>query len=472
MEKIFNNQAELAKRLNSKTGKFNILVPDFYKASDGSYIVKDELLEINTLAGFNRYLEKHQEIIEFLGSEYPKLVSTVYRNTMTSFTDPYKRTTLAKLLAGQPVKNTSIYQEANATDMRSIFSGFLKTYNAKKLGLVGEDVPLPQVKRTKKQALKLFMEEKQGYMIPEIDKDGLVVKATSSKDDFGVRFITVPACDITYDQLFDYLTMPFGDRAYESDIDFEYIHNLCFNAYKNIGQIEMSDSIGEIVDYCMAHYPLSFSRIKPDKEPAPKKPPVEEIEEPQNNAQPIQSQVFFVMVEKKEVFILVDDSVSGKKVEYLDSSQYAEYQKYLDEVSGVEGFNQLEENNLDEELGDNSESVDSGSNYGNPLEAYTPDDETIAEQHSYLNYFGDSQYIYDESLEESSSEEELKHPEEGGSEEPKAEKKYKVVFEKVWDMIPSSKIKDGNGDHADYSRLRTARYVKKLVEIDPEAPEK
>ena len=277
MEKIFNNQGELARKLDSKTGRFFITVPDFDKDADGNYVMKDELLKINTLAGFNDYIAKHQEIVEFLGENYPKLVSTVYKNTMTSFTDPFRRSTYAKMFSGLPVKNTEIYQEAHATDVRSIFSGFLKTYNAKNMGFEGNDVLLPKVKRTKKQFMKLFVEDKQGFMIPEIDKNGLVVNATNSKDDFSVKFIAVPAEDITYDQLSDYLTAPFGDKVVESIIDsgvnFDKIEELCLKAYKNIGQAEMVESLEEIMDYCMSVYPLSFSKIKADPV---KTPPVVE----------------------------------------------------------------------------------------------------------------------------------------------------------------------------------------------------
>ena len=268
MEKIFNNQGELSKWLNTKTGKNFIMVPDFDKDADGNYVMKDELLKINTLAGFKDYIAKHQEIVEFLGENYPKLVSTIYKNTMTSFTDPKGRTTYAKIFSGKPVKNTEIYQEAHATDIRSIFSGFLKTYNAKNMGLEGNDVLLPKVKRTKKQFMKLFEKNNKGYMIPEIDKNGLVVNATNSKDDFSVNFIAVPAEDVTNYQLSDYFTAPFGDKIVEAiidcGVDFDKIEELCLKAYENIGQAEMVESLEEIMDYCMAVYPLSFSRFKAD----------------------------------------------------------------------------------------------------------------------------------------------------------------------------------------------------------------
>ena len=265
MEKIFNNQAELAKRLDSKTGRFAIEMPDFYKDEKGNYIVKDESIVINSLEGFNDYIAKHQEIVEFLGDNYPKLVSTIYKNTLTSLADPLNKTAFSRVLTGFPVKNAVIYQTAHAADSLSVFKGFIKTYNAKNIGFEGEEYPLPKVKRTAKQFMRQFQNSNVGYFVPEIDKNGLVVHATNSKDDFKVKFVAVPDVDVTFFQLFDYFTAPFGDKLGDAGIHFPTIKGLCANAYAEIGSEEMAKKVQNLVNYLISVYPISFVNIKPDK---------------------------------------------------------------------------------------------------------------------------------------------------------------------------------------------------------------
>lgn len=288
MEKIFNNQADLARRLNSKTGRFAIEMPDFYKDENGNYIVKDEPIVINSLEGFNDYIAKHQEVVEFLGENYPKLVSTIYKNTLTSLADPLNKTAFSRVLTGLPVKNTVIYQTAHAADSLSVFKGFIKTYNAKNIGFEGEEHPLPKVKRTAKQFMRQFKNSNVGYFVPEIDKNGLVVNATNSKDDFQVKFVAVPDVDVSYFQLFDYFTAPFGDKLGEAGIHFPTIKGLCANAYAEIGSEEMAKKVQELVDYCISVYPISFVNIKPDKvklEPIPEPVPVS-VPEPVSDPEP------------------------------------------------------------------------------------------------------------------------------------------------------------------------------------------
>ena len=265
MEKVFNNQAELSRRLDSKTGRFAIEMPDFYKDEKGNYIVKDEQVVINSLEGFNEYISKHQEIIGFLGESYPKLVSKIYKNTLTSLADPSNRTSYSKILTGLPVKNSVVYQTAYAGDPLSVFKGFIKTYNNKNIGYECEDSPLPKVKRTSKQFLKQFKESKQGFLVPEIDKNGLVVNATNCKDDFSVKFIAVPDVDVSFSQLFNYFAAPFGGLFGESDAEFLIAKKLCAEAYASIGSEEMAKKVQEIVNYCISTYPISFVNIKPDK---------------------------------------------------------------------------------------------------------------------------------------------------------------------------------------------------------------
>lgn len=243
-------------------------LPDFYLDENGKYVVSETPVTIKTLKGFNDYIKKHREVFEFFDANFSKIVSAVYKKTLALLIDPTNRTSSGRVLSGQSVNHALVYQDAYASDPLCVFKGFLTTYNAKNMGFEGKERVLPCVERTKKEFLDLFKEDQQGYIIPEIDKDGLVVRAAKQTDDFHVNVVAVPVIDITQGQFFAYLSAPFGDRYAESGVDFAHICELCEKAYAAQQTEDQAKITQELIEYCSSVYPYSFKGVKVNSRPA------------------------------------------------------------------------------------------------------------------------------------------------------------------------------------------------------------
>lgn len=276
--KITNRDGEYTRRLQeSKTGKFCIELPDFDVDKNGNLVPNSKLVKINTYEQFIDYKNRHEMVVNFIMENYPSVIATVYRNSLTSLSDKDHKTAIGKILSGQKIKNTSIYETAFSPDEECLYLFGLNNYNYVKGGFVGREAVLPsRVKRTRKQLMTLLEKDRNGFFVPEIDEKGLVVSVGKGRDHFDVNFIAVHGDEITNEQLFDYLTAPFGDRVQESGIDFQSIAELCNKAYASIGTENMARDMQMLVDYCTANYPLSFSKVKADKK-----------QEEQNNDAPV-----------------------------------------------------------------------------------------------------------------------------------------------------------------------------------------
>lgn len=255
MEKIFNNEGYMKNRLEkAKTDRVYYDLPDIIV--DESGVQEKGLVRIQTLADFEAYCKNHQIIVSFLMENYPKVVADIYRNAMTELSAPSSETNISKILSGQPVKSSFVYQAAYAPSARSTISGFLNTFNASKSGVKGTEVKLPKFKRTKKQFMKMFEKNMKGYFVPEINSEGLVVSKEGGK--FSTNFIALSEEDVTKEQLIEYFKAPFGDIADKIGIDFEDIIDLSQQAYDKLGTPDMAEAVNYLVDTCAENYPLSL----------------------------------------------------------------------------------------------------------------------------------------------------------------------------------------------------------------------
>ena len=176
--------------------------------------------------------------------------------------ESFFRKYLKKLFAGNSAKD-AVY-------------GVLNTLGRDALKVIGNDVELPKVKRTNTQVLSLLKKGTEGYYVPQIDKDGLIVTAGDGKDHFDVNFVAVSSLDVTEEQLKEYLKAPFGEYADKAKVDYDKIIELCKTAYKGMAASDgMFPDVREIMHECLKSYPLSFARIQDKKpEPVPPVPPI------------------------------------------------------------------------------------------------------------------------------------------------------------------------------------------------------
>lgn len=283
MEKIFNNEGEMKRRLErAKTSRVYYDLPAIDFDENGAFY-EYESVRIQTLAEFEEYCKKHQVVAEFLMENYPKFVADIYRNAMTELSDYTQKTNASRILSGKPVSSNVIYQTAFSPAANVILRSFINTFNYKQADLQGKTVELPKFKKTKKQILKMLQRGDEGYFIPEIDANGLVVSKDGGK--YSTNFIAVSCEDVTREQVLEYLKAPFGDRADELGIDFEAILEKSKKTFNRLYTADLGEETSMLVDRCGDVYPLSF-KFKPgeskplaDTNPTVVAPEIEDFEE-------------------------------------------------------------------------------------------------------------------------------------------------------------------------------------------------
>ncbi len=266
------NAGNLLKKV--KAGK-SIFLPE-YKINDTTGEWEEIQVEIKTEDEFNAYVAKHQEIKDFLETQNSKSAAKIYANAMYSLTSPANTTIAGKLLSGKKMTSGAFYGSGNIPQAKDAVYGVLNTKMKADLGILGKDVVLPMVKKTKTQVLKLLKDGIDGYYIPQIDKDGLVVTKGRGLEHFDVNFISVSSEDVTKDQLMEYFKAPFGDKADtpEAEAYIENILALCKEAYKTMAMgDDMYKGVRDIVHECMKKYSLSFATMMNPVPPVPPVPP-------------------------------------------------------------------------------------------------------------------------------------------------------------------------------------------------------
>lgn len=284
--KITNIDGKLRSKFKNQKN-FSISMPDFY-VEDGRLVPTDKFVKISSLEEFNEYAKRHEFIMKYLMENYPSAVAAVYRNAFSELADPKHKTIIGKILSNMKNSKSSLIEAAFPADPSSVYVSALNNLNYLNKGFVGNKPHLPIFKRTPREVLRKFEKNKNGFMLPEMDEHGLVARVSGGRNDrkFSLNLIAVNSKEITPEILFDYLTAPFGDRFEESGVDFDQVAKLCNKAYAAIGTSEMANAVSEVIDYCVAIYPLSFEQVPKDR-PRTKKeantetlPSVIEEEEP------------------------------------------------------------------------------------------------------------------------------------------------------------------------------------------------
>lgn len=262
MEKVFSNQKEIERKFGLKRNPLVLTLPDFVENEDGTYTILDNPVTITSYEQFCEYSKKHEIMLKYLSENYPEIISNVYKNALSELVDTRKSTLAGKYLGGKNVKSNDVMESGFATSSKNTIFGILRSVNAKKKGIDGKVVELPKIKRAKRQVMKNFAKNKEGYFIPEINNEGLVVNPSKDKSHFDVNFVGFAATDVTLDQVIEYLKAPFGDKADESGVDFAKLAELCKNAYSAMGSPSMNKNVQNVINYCESVYPFSFAGVK------------------------------------------------------------------------------------------------------------------------------------------------------------------------------------------------------------------
>ena len=265
------NAGNLLKRV--RAGK-SIFLPEYFRDSDGEWIERQ--VEIKSEQEFNAFVSRNQYLKDFLESKNSTVASKIYANAYYVLTSPANSTIAGKLLSGKEFNSSKFYRSGNIPQAKDVIYGAINTFTRDALGIIGQEVELPKVKRTSSQIMKLIKKGADGFYVPEIDKDGLVVTAGLGREHFDCNFVAVNAKDVTEEQLREYLKAPFGDKADEAKVDYDKIIELCKTAYKGMAASDgMFPDVREIMHECLKSYPLSFARIQDKKpEPVPPVPPI------------------------------------------------------------------------------------------------------------------------------------------------------------------------------------------------------
>ncbi len=263
MEKFLNNQTDIVKKLKKSDKKklsFTIELPDVYLDESGNW-VSDRNVVISSYLEFCEYAKRHEEIISFLKNNYPEVISTIWKNAFSEFSSAKGSTIAGKLLSGQKISSKKIFASASSSDSKNAIHGILRRINHTKDGINGEKVTLPVMKKTKKEVMTMLENSPEGYYLPELSEDGLVVMPVD-KTHFAGNFFAVNASEVAEEQVREYLYAPIAKSKDVNKNNLDLIVKLSKEIYKKIGKPEMTSWVRMMIDTCADVYPLSFLGIE------------------------------------------------------------------------------------------------------------------------------------------------------------------------------------------------------------------
>lgn len=266
MERFLNNQTEVVKKLKKSDRKklgFSVELPDVYLDENGDWQSYRNIV-ISSYAEFCEYAKKHEEIIQFLKSNYPEVVSVIWKNAFSEFSSTKCSTIAGKLLSGEKISSTKLLSAASSSDSKNAIRGILRRLNFTKSGIKGEKVTLPVMKKTKKEVMSLLESSSEGYYLPELDENGMVVLPVD-KTHFAGNFFAVNASEVTEEQVREYLAAPIVNSKVANKNNLDLLVTLSKEIYRKIGKPEMTSWVRMMLDTCADVYPLSFTEIQDKK---------------------------------------------------------------------------------------------------------------------------------------------------------------------------------------------------------------
>ena len=163
-----------ASRIAKKLAKGPVTLPEFVRLDSGEWI--EDVTTISSLDEFNAYIERQEAIVERLKAvHHSDNAAKIYSNAFYALTSPANTTMAGRLLSGKVINSSKVFRSPNIESAKDAIYGVLNTIARDDLAVVGKEVELPKVKRTSSQVLSMFKKGIEGYFVPQIDKDGLVV---------------------------------------------------------------------------------------------------------------------------------------------------------------------------------------------------------------------------------------------------------------------------------------------------------
>ena len=120
------NAGNLLKRV--KAGK-SIFLPEYTRDANGEWI--DGQIEIKSEDEFNAYVERHQEIKDFLLGKKSTVASKIYANSLYVLTSPANTTIAGKLLSGKEFNSSKVYRAGNIPQSKDAIYGVLNSSKSK-----------------------------------------------------------------------------------------------------------------------------------------------------------------------------------------------------------------------------------------------------------------------------------------------------------------------------------------------------
>ena len=283
MAKIIKTYNEVKKGL--KTGKgpyvhrnvqgevFAVSLPNIVRFVDGKWQF-DEYVEIGTLEELKEYEMQNQEFVTILKSQYPTIVSRIFKNAYTTLYDAGKQTVASQVLDGSVVDFDSAVLHTNSTVLgavptcRYIVSKVNADNSSVKTGVVPTIKPY---KRPKEEVLEQLGSKKTGFFLPEITENGVVVLPTKHNL-LSCRFFAVTESQFSEEEVYKYLAenMMVSEHLSFDEHDLWRVVEASKDAYDALNGIgdtsdrstKLAKSLAVINDFCSRRYNPDMSVIE------------------------------------------------------------------------------------------------------------------------------------------------------------------------------------------------------------------
>ena len=267
---------DVIKGLKSRT--IVVVLPDFEKLPNGKWEQKGNV-EIKTYGEYIKYARKHKEIMPEIKRNFPSAVSIIWRNAFTELAGPAGATIAGSFADDKNKTAQKVYGMGTRSDAENSVYGILNTLNAKKDGMKGVYIDLPFI-RTKEEVYETFKQGKNGYFVPQITENGLVVTPAKGQTHFNINFMAFDASEVTEEEVFAYFIAPFVNSKEPINVNFDWLMGLSKETFRLIGDNKMNDFARAISDFCLKYYPLDLTALEDTKKQIKIEPIPEPVPDP------------------------------------------------------------------------------------------------------------------------------------------------------------------------------------------------
>lgn len=285
MTKLFKDESVMKKKLQQaekkKDNSFYYELPSIVEENGRLALKSVEI--INSVDGFEKYKEKFEPILIWLDGKDPKLTK-IFQTQFTFYRDRNKNSELAKILSG---KENSLSLLGNVIEPEAFVRAIINTKNREDLSK-GEKINSETTGKVfaldKKRSFyrgNKMLECKEGWIVPEIDKDGLVLREKNGV--LTIDLITVDKKEVSEEDLRAYLSQLFISLQDEGNLDNLVLK--CETAFNKLSEQDYARQthLKDFINYFARAYSLSFAKIIKKKPAAEEKEPETKLDTDKNN---------------------------------------------------------------------------------------------------------------------------------------------------------------------------------------------